>query len=234
MKLRNPRLIRWLAFAFAGVLRAWLATLRYRIVWADGRPHPRPADSGHYLYALWHESLLVPAFVRMKLFALISRHTDGEFIAQVCGFLGYGVVRGSTTRGGAAALHELMQAARAGSLLVTPDGPRGPRRKVQSGLVYLSSRTGLPIVFIAVGFARAWRARSWDRFAAPWPGSTVCVIVSAARPMPAALDRPAQERHRRGLEREFLQLTAAAEAWAAGGSRPAFAAQEMHGHRQCA
>ena len=85
---------------------------------------------------------------------LISEHRDGELITQVVKRLGFSVVRGSTTRGGARALREMSLRIDQGHLCVTPDGPRGPRRSVHQGVAYLASRTGLPIV------AQAWHSRN--------------------------------------------------------------------------
>src|SRR5262249_26410096 len=178
MKLRSPRLIRLTALLMSWLIRAWLSTLQYRVVFPTGitrMVHPRQQ---RYICALWHESLFSALIVRTKIYAMISHHADGELIAQVAAFLGYGAVRGSTTRGGPEALHELAEMAKDAHILVTPDGPRGPRRQFQAGAIYLASRTGLPLVLIGVGFSHAWRARSWDRFAVPLPWSTVYNLMS--------------------------------------------------------
>jgi lysophospholipid acyltransferase (LPLAT)-like uncharacterized protein len=221
MKLRSPWLIRPLAFLGACLIRCWMGTLRYRLFFADGVKHPTDPRHGRYLYAFWHESILVPTVVTTHIRVLISQHADGELIAQVCRFLGFGVVRGSTTRGGSAALLDLYRQSRDAHLAVTPDGPRGPRRRVQPGLIYLASVTGLPIVVAGVGFSRAWRARSWDRFAVPLPWSTVTSVVPPAIHVPPRINRSQLEHYLRLVEEQFLSVTAAAERWAQGGPRPA-------------
>jgi lysophospholipid acyltransferase (LPLAT)-like uncharacterized protein len=220
MKLRHPLLIRWAGFLASWLIRGWLSTIRYRIVFAPGIIHPTDPRRERFIYAFWHESFLAPAFIRTRVDALISRHADGELIAQVCRGLRYGVIRGSTTRGGTVAVRELVRAARRSHLLVTPDGPRGPRRRIQPGLIYLASQSGLPIVPVGVGFAHAWRARSWDRFAVPWPGSLLCAVVSEAITVPPGLTRGELEGYRLRVEEHFQRLTEAAERWAEGGPRP--------------
>jgi lysophospholipid acyltransferase (LPLAT)-like uncharacterized protein len=157
MKLRNPTLIRLVAFLASVLIRGWMSTLRLRLVFQDGRVHPTDPRVERFIYAFWHESLLAPTVRRTRVHILISQHADGEFIAQVCRFLGYGVVRGSSTRGGSLALLELMDRCTRSHLAVTPDGPRGPRRQVKVGIVYLASRTGMAIVPVGVGYTRAWR-----------------------------------------------------------------------------
>lgn len=215
MKLRNPTLIRLVAFAAALVIRCWMSTLRVRIVSQDGKVHPTNWRRERYIYAFWHETLLAPTVRKARVRIMISLHADGELIAQIVRFLGYGVVRGSPKRGGIMALMDMMSASDRSHLIVTPDGPRGPRRRLKLGIVYLASRTGLPIVPLGIGFTRAWRARSWDRFAMPWPFSTVLGIVGEPLAVPPGLDREDLERERVRIEEKFLAVTAAAERWAA-------------------
>ncbi|HXG10493.1 MAG TPA: lysophospholipid acyltransferase family protein [Gemmataceae bacterium] len=224
MKLRNPTLIRLVAFLASVLIRGWMSTLRLRLVFQDGRVHPTDPRVERFIYAFWHESLLAPTVRRTRVHILISQHADGEFIAQVCRFLGYGVVRGSSTRGGSLALLELMDRCTRSHLAVTPDGPRGPRRQVKVGIVYLASRTGMAIVPVGVGYTRAWRFRSWDRFAVPHPFSTVVGVLGPAVRVPAGLDRDGLERYRRLVEECCLAATSEAERRAArlggGSERP--------------
>jgi lysophospholipid acyltransferase (LPLAT)-like uncharacterized protein len=215
MKLRDPRWIRLVAFLLGLVVRAWMGTVRVRLRNHDHHEHPgREPARGRFIYAFWHESLLSPIKFRVPVHALISQHADGELIAQVCGHLGFGTVRGSTTRGGMRALLELREVAGRSHLMITPDGPRGPRRRLQLGVPLLASATGLPAVPVGVGFTRAWRFRSWDRFALPKPFSTICLVVPGSLAVPPDLDRDGIEEHRRRIEERMLAATAEAEAWA--------------------
>ncbi|MBI3597196.1 MAG: lysophospholipid acyltransferase family protein [Nitrospirae bacterium] len=138
------RLIPWLGY---GVIRGLRWTMGIRTLnfetadafWKEGR---------NFIVAFWHGRQLMMPFANKgkKVSILISQHRDGELIARTVARFGFHAVRGSTTRGGAAALRRLVQRARAGDLLVmTPDGPRGPRHVVQPGVVELAKLTGLPI-----------------------------------------------------------------------------------------
>jgi lysophospholipid acyltransferase (LPLAT)-like uncharacterized protein len=228
VKLRHPGLIRLVALLLAVVVRLWLRTLRLRIVWPpDGLRHPTDPRRQRFIYAFWHEALLFPAAFTTRIHVLISQHADGELIAQVCRHLGYGLVRGSTNRQGTQALLQLLRVSQDSHLLITPDGPRGPRRRVQRGLVFVASRTGLPVVACGVAYCRAWRARSWDRFAVPWPWSTAVCVVAPALRVPADLNRAGLEQYRRLLEEQMLAVTAAAERLAGA---PAEAACPPHRH----
>jgi lysophospholipid acyltransferase (LPLAT)-like uncharacterized protein len=237
MKLRSPWLIRLAALLIAGVIRTLMSTIRYRVVFL-GCTHPVDPREQRYIYAFWHESMLLPTVVKTQISVLISQHADGELIAQACQRLGIGAVRGSSTRGGGEAILELLKTGQHRHLAMTPDGPRGPRRRVQMGTIFLASHSGLPIVPFGVAYQRAWRFRSWDRFALPKPWSRAFAVVGQAMTVPPRLDRPEMERYRRLLEEQMLELTAAAERWAETGTPPSLKEEEKtipHGlHRRTA
>jgi lysophospholipid acyltransferase (LPLAT)-like uncharacterized protein len=218
VKLRNPWLIRLVGLFGAWLFRLWMGTLRYRIAFSDGTAHPTDPRTTRHLYTSWHESLLVAASWKTRAHTLISHHADGELIAQVCRHLRIGVVRGSSTRGAGEALLRLWRQSRRTHLALTPDGPRGPRRRVKRGLAFLASCTGLPVVGFGVGYSRAWRFPSWDRFALPWPWSTVYCVFSRAVHVPPGLEGPDLDRYRQLIEEQLLQATLAAEQWAGQGS----------------
>ncbi len=220
MKIRHPWLIRATALVGAVVVKALLATLRRRVAAADLRQHPVDPRQDRFIYVFWHESLLGPASRPGKVNVLISLHADGEIITQVCRYLGINAVRGSTTRRGGGALLEMVQRSHDAHLAITPDGPRGPRRQVQLGAVYLASRTGLPIVPLGVGFSRAWRAKSWDRFAIPQPFSRLHGVTGNPIPVPGDLDRDGLEQYRQLVETRLLEATQLAESWAETPSEP--------------
>ncbi|MGQ0552337.1 MAG: lysophospholipid acyltransferase family protein [Planctomycetota bacterium] len=150
-------------------------------------------ESVRCLYAIWHESLwhIAYAFRGQGLHALVSQHSDGEIIARTLQRFGFNLVRGSSTRGGARALLELARVASQTSddIIVTVDGPKGPAREVKEGLLFVASRSGLPIVPVAVVAARAWRARSWDRLVIGKPLSRVVISQGDEIRVPPTADR---------------------------------------------
>jgi lysophospholipid acyltransferase (LPLAT)-like uncharacterized protein len=128
-------------------LRSLGATLRLRTIHAEG-VDARWGQGKPIIMAFWHgrQLMIRLAYRGQRVAILISGHRDGELIAQILRWFGFGAVRGSTTRGGSRALRELVRAGRAGAdLVVTPDGPRGPRCRAQAGVIELAKLTGLPI-----------------------------------------------------------------------------------------
>lgn len=219
MKLRNPYLIKMAGWLGAGALRVWGSTLRSLIDSQGQHIVPwDPALQERYVYALWHENLLFLTTLRSEteITALISRHADGELLAQVSRWFGLRTVRGSSGRGGMDAVQEFLTLGKRTHLLVAPDGPLGPRRQVKRGLVYLASWTGLPIVPLGVGFQRAWRLNSWDRMALPKPLSTITCIAGPIVRVPSTINKASSDHYRRLVEQNMAIATSAAEAWAAG------------------
>jgi lysophospholipid acyltransferase (LPLAT)-like uncharacterized protein len=219
MKLRHPFVIRLIAFVGAWLVRVWMGTVRYCVTFVD-QVHPADVRRARFIYAFWHEGLLGPAALKVKVHMLISQHADGEVIAQICRLLGHGVVRGSSTRGGSVALLELLRCSQRTHLGMTPDGPQGPRRRVKTGIIFMASLTGLPIVPIGICFANAWRLRSWDRFAIPKPWSCIMAVAGQAIYVPPNVARDQLEHYRLQVEEQLLQVTEAAERWAQTGKKP--------------
>ncbi|MBI4540392.1 MAG: lysophospholipid acyltransferase family protein [Gemmatimonadetes bacterium] len=166
------------------------------------------------IFALWHGQLLPLAYQHRRegVVALVSEHADGEYITRVIENLGYGTVRGSSTRGAVPGLRGLVRAAREGhDLAITPDGPRGPRRRVKPGVVAVAQVTGRPIVPVTAGASRAWWFGSWDRFLVPRPFARL--YVAYGEPISVARDAD-EETVRRSAERlqvELDRLTAAVD-----------------------
>jgi lysophospholipid acyltransferase (LPLAT)-like uncharacterized protein len=133
--------------------------------------------------------------------------------------MGFETVRGSTNRGGVAALRQLLRKSHSMNLAITPDGPRGPRRRLAPGPIYLSSRLDIPLIVFGVGYDRPWRVATWDRFALPRPYSRARIVVSPRLQIPSGLDREGVEQYRQHVEALLNNLTAQAETWAQSGTR---------------
>lgn len=186
-------------FLLLGIGGTW--RVRY-----TGREHVTRArgDGGAVFYAISHGVLLPLAYAHRgrSTQILVSESRDGELITRVIRRLGFGVVRGSTSRGGGRGAVRLAELGRAGyDLGITPDGPRGPRGSVAPGVAAVAARSGLPIVPIGVGADRAWRLNSWDRFLIPKPGALVVVHYEDAIRVERGDETAAIEAVRAGLAR---------------------------------
>lgn len=157
-------------------------TWRYRIRNDDVLRRLRAAKQP-FIYALWHGQMLPLLYQHRDegVTVLISEHGDGEIIARIARHFGFRTVRGSTSRGAARALLELVREVQNGSeLAITPDGPRGPAKTFAPGTVIIAQRSGAPIVPAVVHVPFAWRLGSWDRFVVPKPFARVTVAYGEA------------------------------------------------------
>ena len=223
MKLRDPKSIRRAASVAAFVIRGLAHSFRFAY-----RPltsylvndRPELLGNAQYIYVCWHENIVIAAsvYARADTSVLIGQHADGELITQVTERFGMSVIRGSSTRGGTAAtLRMLRKGWGARHLTITPDGPRGPRRKCQFGTVYLASRTGYPIVPVGFGFSHCWRARSWDRFVVPLPLTRVRAVSAHPILVPPDLSTEELKPYQFLVENATNTATAIAEHWARTG-----------------
>lgn len=222
MKIRNPHLVRAAGRLGALAVRSLIGTLSVRVKFLGPDVGAgRLQQSDRFIYSIWHENLLLPAarFGGPDLAVLISSHADGQMLGGLITAMGMRMVLGSSTRGGVEAVRQLVKVdAPWRNLAITTDGPRGPRRIVQPGAVYVASRTGMKIVPVGVGYHRPWRLKSWDRFAVPKPFSRCRCVVGVPIAVPPDLRSAGIEEHRRILQDEMDRLNAAAEQWVATGT----------------
>ena len=175
---RTPWRVRCAAFLGALLIAVWKRTLRFRF---HGEEEVRAweREGKRYIMAFWHRHLLFMRYAYRgdRLSCLISQSKDGELIARIMEYFAVFSARGSSSRAGASGMKTMIRLARQGyDLSITPDGPRGPLREVQPGVILAAAASGLPIVPIAFSASHGRALDSWDRFLVPWPGSRVHVI----------------------------------------------------------
>lgn len=168
------------------------------------------------IYAFWHDRIFASTYYfRDRGIAVItSQSKDGEYIARFIQRLGYGAIRGSSTRGGVGALVELIKAMRSGLPAgFTVDGPKGPRYLAKPGPVMLAKKTGNPIMPFVIECRRYFTLGSWDRMQIPIPFTKARVIIA----VPISIDPQAKdsqiEEGRNELQLSLERLTAEGEAW---------------------
>lgn len=166
-----------------------------------------------YIGALWHNRLLLLPFILRKYLperrgaALISASRDGDVLAALVRRFGFDVVRGSSSRRGAAAIVELTDViASGGDVVITPDGPRGPAYQIGGGIVYLAQRAGVAVVPINFEYSSCWRVKSWDRFILPRPFSTVRVIIGFPHHVAPTTNDAEFESERVRLQNAMMQI----------------------------
>ena len=193
--LRHPRATALGTRALGAYLRFALRNTRWTLHGAEQLGAYLYADTA--IFAFWHECLpLMPALWALavqrraeagvpqgRMHVLVSKNRDGRLIGQIMRGFNLNLVHGSSAKrgeqkGGAASLRALLAVLAAGDqVVITPDGPRGPRRVVAPGVAQLAALAGVPIVPCAARLTRRRVLPTWDRMILPRPwghGVLVC------------------------------------------------------------
>lgn len=175
----KQRFFLWLGSKIAGkTIRLLKYTVKIEIV---GQEHfdGLMNNGGKAILAVWHGNMFIPIMEHIDsgINTLVSHHGDGEIIARILTSLGYGLVRGSSTRGGSDALKTMIRLFRKpGIMAITPDGPTGPYRELKIGAVILAQSTGVPILPTSAYTSSPKFLKSWDKFLVVKP-FTRCVLI---------------------------------------------------------
>jgi lysophospholipid acyltransferase (LPLAT)-like uncharacterized protein len=201
----------------AGLVRLLGPTLRLRAEGVDALA-PSWTAARPLIYCVWHGRILMVPWLNARLrrshgartvSVLASRSRDGGLIGGYARRFGLDVVRGSSSRGGAPALRALVMALQQGrDVALAPDGPRGPRGQLGSGVVALAAITGAPVIPLGFAARPAWRLATWDEFEIPMPFARAALVFGAMTSIARDADR---ERARKEIERSLDEATAAAD-----------------------
>ncbi|MHC2067026.1 lysophospholipid acyltransferase family protein [Bremerella sp. T1] len=219
-KTHHPWIARTGGMAIVSSLRTLMSTLDVRAMYVQAENDPaNPFCQRRGIYIFWHEYISIPFCLRghCNISMLLSRHRDAEWLAHAANLMGFGTVRGSSNWGSIAALKELIRVSRRQHLAITPDGPRGPRREMAQGPIYLASKLQMPIIPMGFGMDRPIRFGTWDKFALPRPFTRARMIMGEAIHIPKKVTKEDVEFHRLDVQRVLNHLTVAAEKWAESG-----------------
>ncbi len=191
------------------VVRGLHATLRVDVRGTEHYERLRAAGQP-VIFAVWHGRMLTPVWWHRAegIVVLVSEHADGEALARIMGGLGFGSVRGSSTRGGVRGLKGLVRAGRERhDLAITPDGPRGPARQVKPGLMAAAQLAGAAVVPLSAASTPNWTLSSWDRFVIPRPRAKVYLEYGPPIRIPADADDGERARRRAEVQIALDALT---------------------------
>ena len=199
-------------------LRGLFATLRPECVQRQFEQQAQEDARTPVLFVFWHGRMLyflkLYAHLGARVTILVSHSRDGELIAQLLSRFGLQTTRGSTSRGGARGLLAVVNKVRRGlHAAFAPDGPRGPRYRVQPGLILVAKRTGAPI--LPMTFGAQWKRvlASWDAFLLPLPFSRVVVVYGEPIYVPSDASASDLEAKRREVETSLRRITETADTY---------------------
>lgn len=136
-------------------------------------------DKQNWIYASWHNNVSIGAWVlrNQNVAIMVSESVDGEMIARAVHALGNKTIRGSTSRGAVRVFMKMLKWIKQGNNAgITPDGPRGPKYKMQSGVIALAQKAKVPLIPLNVASTNQWVfEKSWDKHKIPKPFSTMVI-----------------------------------------------------------
>jgi lysophospholipid acyltransferase (LPLAT)-like uncharacterized protein len=153
------------------------------------------------IYCFWHSRLLALTYIFRNTgkTAVVSQSKDGQLAAGAARRWRHGIIFGSSSRGGSSAMRESIRLLELQQcLVITPDGPRGPRERVKPGVAQIAIAAGAPVIPVAISVNRCWRLKSWDRFIVPKPFARIRVTIGnplSAPANPATDEQTEQFRH---------------------------------------
>lgn len=142
------------------------------------------AEQGNpVMVCVWHGRLIFPSwYIRLKLtnlYAIASHHDDAEIMARILDKWGYGLIRGSTKKGGKAVVLKMAEVFQDGGIIaVTNDGPKGPAQIAKAGSTSLAIKYNVKIITITGSATKYWQINSWDKFLLPKPFGRIEIIIS--------------------------------------------------------
>jgi lysophospholipid acyltransferase (LPLAT)-like uncharacterized protein len=172
--------IRIVGLAYYLAVRTIGLTLRFESIGGENLEKVA-ADGRLPIYTAWHDRILGSTyfFRDRRIIVLSSQSLDSEYTARCIQRFGFGIVKGSSTRGAVGGLVGMIRMMKKGfPAAFTVDGPRGPRYQVKMGPVALAQKTGNPMLPFLIEYKRFWRLGSWDRLQVPKPFSPAAVIFS--------------------------------------------------------
>ena len=221
---RSPIVQSALGWIVAAYIELIIVTVRWRF---ENRGPVDEIMSGHEgLVALfWHgriaQGMACRPLLRDKARrVMISLSPDGQFIAKAAERLKIPPVRGSTGRtgvstskGGARAFREALMFIRAGGVMIlTPDGPRGPREELPLGPLQMARAAECPVFIMSLAAAPALSLNSWDRARIPLPFARGQVVLEGPLRLPREVDASALEAVRFDWQERMRAGQARAEA----------------------
>jgi lysophospholipid acyltransferase (LPLAT)-like uncharacterized protein len=164
-----------------------------------------------FIVCFWHGRIMQMRYcwdMTHPICMLISDHQDGQLIARTNTHFGINTVVGSSSKGGARAIREMVRLLKSGDYIgITPDGPRGPRMRASDGTIALARLTSVPIIPVSYSTSRGKHLRSWDRFLVAKPFGKGVIVWGEPIEVPRDADKQTIENARIELENNLNTIT---------------------------
>ena len=173
-------------------------------------------ENKSFIYALWHDQLLLSPFTwqaKNRIDILISKHKDGDIIADLIKYHGFNSIRGSTNnpskekeKNTISSIRKIIKTLKANvSIGITPDGPRGPRHRVSEGTINIARISNKKILPMALAYKEQWVLNTWDKFIIPKPFNKICIVWGD--PIDIEINKIDVPMQQEALEKSLINIT---------------------------
>ena len=164
-----------------------------------------------FILCFWHGRLLMMPLSwnkKKKINVLISSHPDGQLLSRTVKYFDIETIIGSSSKGGSEAIRNIIKSLKSGtSIGMTPDGPRGPRMKINSAIIKIASLTGCKIVPLAYSVKKKIFLNSWDKFLLALPFGKGCFIWGRPFEVKKNISKKEDIKLSNKLEKILIKLT---------------------------
>jgi lysophospholipid acyltransferase (LPLAT)-like uncharacterized protein len=216
--MREDLKLKILTFLACKFLNFTCKTIKWKIL-GEENFRKFKEENKSVIFATWHGRMLIPIYCLKgeEIYGIVSPSRDGEYFSQLFSRFGYKTIRGSTKRKSISAVLSGVKILKEGKFLaITPDGPRGPKEKVQIGVIYFSSKTNTPIIPIGASCKHKKFLNTWDNSLIPLPGGIGILIFGNPLYVPSKIDISQMQKYAEFLERELKNLNQLADEFIKG------------------
>lgn len=203
---RNKLILSLITILLYWYLRFVYFTSKQKFIFYDNGNKEKFLNEQGAIFAFWHNMLaLSPAMFKghRDVYALISPHLDGKILNDLVGKFSCKVIVGSSNKNPLGALRSIIEKLSQGAnVIITPDGPKGPVYKVNSGITEIAYKYNKKLIPIVSTTSRCFRLKSWDKLIIPLPFGTIKVIIGS----PLELTDNKVQNHMK-LEKYLVNLT---------------------------
>ena len=165
---------------------------------------------------IWHGRIFfAPYFFRRRgIMPLVSPSEDGEIIAQIIAGWGYKTLRGSSSHSIIKAWNVMKrELENGGELIIVPDGPRGPGRKMKPGALKLAKETGAYLIPFTFSSSKRKTLKSWDSFLIPIPFTKLVAVYGKPISVDSSINNEQLEKKLQEVEEHMKRLDQEADSF---------------------
>lgn len=178
----TQKLVSFLIFIYMHIVHY---TSRVRYIVPDGYDHDYYKNLKNSILVSWHDKIMIlphisPYKLHRNLHALVSPHNDGKIISDTMRLIGYKIIEGSSNKNSMAAVKNIIRTLKSGeNVVITPDGPRGPRHEMKGNLIEIAKKCDSDIIAFTATASKYKKLKSWDKLIFPLPFGRIDVIFGA-------------------------------------------------------